>query len=115
MRRNQRNSKSDVFSGEVRLHIESVKDYAHLDEFCRYLKSIDNLEIVFYTWTDKSGVVVFVYLEDSVPLADKLCQIPIVNYVSKIKKKDIIVELNGSYTDIIAAIQKTLKEGILVV
>jgi hypothetical protein len=98
----------------VCLYIESVKDFAYLEEFCQYLKSICELDIVFYSWTERTGMVIFVYLREPVPLVDKLLQMKMVTAVNK-KRKDIFIELNGSYVEIITSIQKTLKEGILIV
>lgn len=104
-----------MFSGDVRLHISLVKDYPHLDDFFQYLNSIHHLNIVFYSWTDKTGVVIFIHIDEPVQLVDRLHKIPLVNYISKIKKKDIHLELNGKYSEIIYVIQRTLKEGILVI
>ena len=59
-------------------------------------------------------MVIFAYLSEPLPLADELLQMKMVTAVNG-KKNHIFIELNGSYVEIIASIQKTLKEGILVV
>lgn len=114
MKINNQIKRADIFKGDVCLHIESVKDFAHLEEFCQYLKSICGLDVIFYSWTEQTGMVIFAYLSEPLPLADELLQMKMVTAVNG-KKNHIFIELNGSYVEIIASIQKTLKEGILVV
>ena len=103
-----------MMRGDVRLHIQSVKDFAYLEEFCQHLKSKGEMDIIFYSWTEDTGMIIFIYLEESLPLVEKLLQMKMVTTVNR-KKKDIFIELNGTYVEIIASIQKTLKEGILVI
>ena len=114
MKSNNRNNRADIIQGDVRLHIQSVKDFAYLEKFCQYLKSTGEMDIIFYSWTEDTGMVIFIYLEEPIPLVDKLRQMKIVTAVNR-KKKEIFIELNGTYVEIIASIHKTLKEGILVV
>lgn len=100
--------------GEIRLHIESAEKFTQLEEFLHILNTIKNLEIVFYGWSEKKGVVILIYLKTSVPLVNKLHQMKIVEQAYKKGKKDIVVVLNNSYSEMVSSIQKTLKEGILV-
>jgi len=115
MRNNRGKTESEKYIGDIRLHIESAENFTQLEEFCQNLKTINNLEVIFYTWSEKKGLAILISLKDSVPLVDKLRQIKIVEQVYKKTKKDIIVALNSSYAEIISSIRKTLKEGILVV
>ena len=100
--------------GDIRLHIRWVKDFAHLEEFCQYLKSTGEMDIIFYTWTEDTGMIIFIYLDEPIPLEEELLQMKMVTSVNR-KGKDIFIELNGTYVEIIASIQRTLKEGILVI
>ena len=115
MRNNRGKTNSEKYIGDIRLHIESSENFTQLEEFCQKLKTISNLEVIFYTWSEKKGLAILISLKDSVPLVDKLRQINIVEQVYKKTKKDIIVVLNSSYAEIISSIRKTFKEGILVV
>ena len=112
---NSERHNSDYFFGDVRLHIESSDNFTQLEEFYQKLKTIRNLEVVFYTWSEINGLAILVSLTDSVPLVDKLQQMNIVAKVYKKTRKDIIVALNSSYVEIITTIRKTLKEGILLI
>ena len=103
------------YKGDIRLHIESAEKFTFIDEFLQKLNTISNLEIVFSGWSKKKGLVIFIYLKSSVPLVNTLRQMKIVEQVYKKSKKDIVVILNSSYTEMVSSIQKTLKEGILVV
>jgi len=115
MRHNRGKTNSEKYIGDIRLHIESADNFTQLEEFCEKIKTINNLEVIFYTWSETTGLAILVSLKESVPLVDKLQQMNIVQQVYKKTKKDIIVALNSSYTEIIASIRKTFKEGILVV
>ena len=115
MRNNRGKTNSEKYIGDIRLHIESAENFTQLEEFCQKLKTINNLEVIFYTWSEKKGLAILISLKDPVPLVDKLRQINIVEQVYKKTKKDIIVVLNSSYAEIISSIRKTFKEGILVV
>ena len=115
MKNNRRKTDSEKYIGDIRLHIESAENFTQLEEFCQNLKTISNLDIIFYTWSETKGLVILASLKDSVPLVDKLRQMNIVEQVYKKTKKDIIVVLNSSYAEILSSIHKTLKEGILMV
>ena len=106
---------SQNYKGDIRLHIESAENFTLLEEFLQKLNTISNLEIVFYGWSKKNGLVILLYLKSSVPLINKLHQMKIVEQVYKKRKKDIVVVLNSAYTERISSIQKTLKERILAV
>jgi hypothetical protein len=106
---------SDNFIGDVRLHVESADCFTQLEEFCERLKNYSDLEVVFYTWSETTGLAILISLKDPVPLVDKLRQMNIVEHAYKKTEKDIVVALNNSYTEIISAIRKTFQEGILLV
>lgn len=110
---NRGKSNSDNFTGDIRLHIESADNFTQLEEFCERLKNFNDLEVIFYTWSETTGLAILISLKNPVPLVDKLRQMNIVEHAYKKTKKDIVVALNNSYTQIISAIRKTLKEGIL--
>lgn len=109
--RGKLNSKN--FVGDIRLHIESAEDFTQLEAFCQNLKTINNLEVIFYIWSKTAGLAILVYLKDNIPLADILSQMKTVAWAYKKTKKDIIVKLNMNYSEMISSIQKTLKKGIL--
>ena len=115
MRNNGGKAGSELFIGDIRLHIESAENFTQLEEFYQKLQTISNLEVIFYTWSEIKGLAILVSLKDSVPLVDKLRQMNIVEQAYKKRRKDIVVVLNSSYAEIISSIRKTLKEGILVV
>lgn len=106
---------SEYFIGDIRLHIESTDNFTQLEEFCERLKAFNKLEVVFYTWSETTGLTILISLKDPVPLIDKLYQMNIVERAYKKTKKDIVVALNNFYSEIISTIRKTLKEGILLV
>jgi hypothetical protein len=115
MRNNRGKTDSEKYIGDIRLHIESSDNFTQLEEFCQKIKTINNLEVIFYTWSETTGLAILISLTDSVPLVDTLRQMNTVEQVYKKTKKDIIVALNNSYAETISSIRKTLKEGILVV
>jgi hypothetical protein len=114
MRLDNQNNQGDILQGDVRLYIKSVKDFTYLEEFCQYLKSTGEVDIIFYSWTEQTGMVIFIYLREPIPLVEKLLQMKMVTAVDR-KNNEIYIELSGSYVEIIASIQKTLKQGILVI
>ena len=105
----------EKFIGDIRLHVESTENFTQLEDFCQKLKTINKLEVIFYHWSETTGLAILISLTESVPLVDILRQMNTVEQVYKKTKKDIIVALNGSYAEIISSIRKTLKEGILVI
>ena len=115
MRNNREKTNPEMFIGEIRLHMESTENFTQLEEFCQKLKTINNLEVIFYTWSETTGLAILISLKDAVPLVDKLLQMKLVENVYIKTKKDITVALNGAYTEMIYSMRKTFKEGILVV
>lgn len=115
MRSNKGKSHPESYIGDIRLHIESTENFTQLEDFCQKLKTINNIEVLFYTWSETTGLAILISLKDAVPLVDKLRQMKMVEKVHIKTKKDITLALNSSYAEIISSIRKTLKEGILVV
>jgi hypothetical protein len=99
------------FSGDVRMHVESAENYIQVNQLCLHLKTINNLRISSYNWSEKEGLVISLHLRDSVPLGDVLGQMPIVEHAYKKKKKDIIVELNNSFPGATAPVFTFFKEA----
>jgi hypothetical protein len=90
------NNSLEHFSGDIRMHIESAENYIQVNQLCLHLKTIKNLEISSYNWSEKEGLVISLSLKDSVPLGDVLDQMPMVEQAYKNKNKEITVELNNS-------------------
>ena len=89
---NKKNGKevgSEDFIGNINLLIESAEDHTQVNEFCLYLKTIDNLKISSHNWSEKKGLIISISLKDTVPLGDILRQMPLVGEMYK-KKKDIL-------------------------
>ena len=89
---------SEDFIGNINLLIESAEDHTQVNEFCLYLKAIDNLKISSHNWSEKKGLIISISLKDTVPLGDILRQMPLVGEMYK-KKKDITVVLKTSVSD----------------
>ena len=102
---------SEDFSGNINLHIESAVDHTQVDQFCLYLKTIDNLRISSYNWSESKGLIIIISLKDAVPLGDILCQMPLVGQIYK-KKKDITVVLNTPLSDTMPPVI-TASEGVV--
>jgi len=113
MRNNKGKPDSEKYIGDIRLHIESANNFTQLEEFCQKLKTINNLEVIFYAWSEIKGLTIIISLKDSVPLVDKLRQMNMVEQAHKKTKKDIIVTLNGCYVEMISSFRKSFREGIL--
>ena len=102
---------SEDFVGNINLRIESAGDHTQVDQFCLYLKTIDNLRISSYNWSEKKGLKIIISLKDAVPLGDILCQMPLVGQIYK-KKKDITVVLNTPLSDTMPPVI-TASEGVV--
>jgi hypothetical protein len=98
MKKNESERSQEQFSGDVRMHVESVENYIQVNQLCLHLKNINNIKISSYNWSEKEGLVISLSLEDSVPLGDVLKQIPLVEQSYTNKHREIIVELNNSYS-----------------
>jgi hypothetical protein len=99
------------FSGDIRMHVESAENYIQVNRLCLHLKTINNLKISSYNWSEKEGLVISLYLRDSVPLGDVLGQMPIVEQAYKNKKKEITVELNNSFSEATSPVFTLFKEA----
>lgn len=96
-KKNGRPVGSEDFTGDIHLKIEEAENHTQVDRFCFYLKSIDNLRISSYNWSESQGLVISISLKDTVPLGDILRKMPLVEQVyMKKKKKAITVVLNTS-------------------
>ena len=102
---------SEDFSGNINLQIESAGDHTQVDQFCLYLKTIDNLRISSYNWSESKGLIIIISLKDAVPLGDILRQMPLVGQIYK-KKKDITVVLNTPLLDTMPPVI-TASEGVV--
>jgi hypothetical protein len=109
MRHNRGKTNSEKYIGDVRLHIESADNFTQLEEFCERLKALNDLEVIFYTWSETTGLAILISLKGSVPLIDKLRQMNMIERVYKKTKKDIVIALNSSYAETISSIGKTFK------
>lgn len=89
---------SENFIGDIHLHVESAEDYIQVNQLCLYLKTINNLKISSYNWSESKGLTIIVSLQDVVPLGDLLRQMPLVGQVYR-KKKDIAVVLDKSLSE----------------
>jgi hypothetical protein len=103
---------SEDFIGDVKLLIEAAEDHIQVNEFCLYLKTIDNLRISSYNWSESKGLIIIISLKDAVPLGDMIRQMPLVGQVYKKKKKDITVMLNTSISETIPPVI-TASEGVV--
>ena len=99
------------FSGDIRMHVESAENYIQVNQLCLHLKTINNLKISSYNWSEKKGLVISLYLRDSVPLSDVLGQMPIVEQAYKKKKNEITVELNNTFPEATTPLFSFFKEA----
>ena len=102
---------SENFIGDIRLQIESAENFTQVDQFCLYLKTIDNLKISSHNWSEKKGLIIIISLKDAIPLGDMLRQMPLVGQVYK-KRKDINVVLNTSISETMPPVI-TASEGVV--
>jgi hypothetical protein len=100
------------FSGDIRMHIESAENYIQVNQLCLHLKTINNLKISSYNWSEKEGLFISLHLRDSVPLGDVLDQMPIVEQAYRNKKKEITVELNHSFPEASTLVSTLSKECV---
>ncbi len=114
MKNNRNNANSEIFSGDIRIHVESAENYIQVNQLCLHLKTINNLKISSYNWSEKEGLIISISLSDSVPLGDVLGQMPIVEQAYKNEKKEITVELNNSFPETTAPVLTLSEEAILV-
>ena len=84
---------SKTFHGNIRLQLESADNYAQVNQFCEYLKTLGNLRIISYSWSEAKGLIIIISLPQAAPLGDMLRQIPMVERVYK-NRKNIAVVLN---------------------
>lgn len=94
MMKNKDNNNQELFTGDVRLHVESAENYIQVNQLCLYLKTNNNIKISSYNWSEKEGLVISLSLKDAVPLGNILEQIPLVEQSYKNKNREITVELN---------------------
>ena len=97
-RNNEKQVGSEEFIGNINLRIESAEDHTQVNQFCLYLKTIDNLKIKSRNWSEKKGLIIIISLKDAVPLGDMLRQMPLVGQVYK-KRKFITVVLNTQLSE----------------
>ena len=102
---------SEDFIGNIDLRIESTGDHTQVDQFCLYLKTIDNLKISSYNWSESKGLIICVMLKDAIPFGDILRQMPLVGQMYK-KKKDITVILNTSVSETMPSVS-TASGGVV--
>ena len=103
---------SEDFFGDIHLRIESAENHIQVDQFCEYLKTINNLKITSHNWSEKKGLIISVSLKDAVPLGDILRQMPLVGQVFKKKKKDITVVLKTDISETIPPIISASEEVV---
>ena len=104
----------EYFSGDIRMHVESAENYIQVNQLCMHLKTVNNLTISSYNWSEKEGLVISLSLKDSVPLRDVLDQIPMIEHAYKNRRKEITVELNNSFQETSAPVLTLYKEAITV-
>jgi hypothetical protein len=112
MWKNKNKSGQEQFSGDVRMHVESVENYIQVNQLCLQLKKFNNVKISSFNWSEKEGLVISLSLKDSVPLSDILEQIPLVEQSYKSKKREITVELNDSFSTTPAPVLAFSKECV---
>ena len=109
--KNEKQVGSENFIGDINLLIESAKDHTQVDQFCVHLKTIDNLKILSYNWSESKGLIVIISLKDAIPLGDKIRQMPLVGQVYK-RKKDIAVVLDKPLSEIAPPVKTTTEEVV---
>lgn len=102
------------FSGDIRMHIEAAENYIQVNQLCLHLKTMNNIEISSYNWSEKEGLVIYLSLKNPVPLSDVLDRIPMVEQTYKNKRKEITVELNNSVPVTPASVFPLPRERVLV-
>ncbi len=103
---------SEDFTGDINLLIESAENHVQVDQLCLYLKTIDNLKIASYNWSESKGLTISVSLKDAVPLGDSLRQMPLVEQVYKKKRKYITVVLKTPISETMPPVI-TASEGVV--
>ena len=104
----------EYFSGDIRMHVESAENYIQVNQLCLHLKTVKNIKISSYNWSEKEGLVISLSLKDSVPLGEVLEQIPMVEQAYKNRSKEITVELNNHTWETYAPVLTLYKEAITV-
>ncbi len=89
---------SELYEGEVRLKIKSSEDFKQVDRFSEYLKTVENLEIASYNWSEHDGLMMVVSLQSPMPLGIILSQISMVKQVYQ-KHHNIVAVLNTLVVD----------------
>jgi hypothetical protein len=83
----EKKPEQDTYQGDVRIQLESVEDYVEVNRFCEILKTVEDLRIVSYNWSDKKGLNIYISLKKPAPLGDIIVQMPQVEEVQGRKKK----------------------------
>ena len=103
---------SEKFFGEIRMHVESAENYIQVNQLCLHLKTVNNIEISSYNWSEKEGLIISLSLKNPVPLGDVLDKMPMIEQAYKNKKKEITVELNNAFPTTTTSTLKLSKECV---
>ena len=105
-KQNDKKPKKYTYQGDVRIQLEFVEDYLEVNRFCEILKTVEDLHIVSYNWSEKKGINICISLKKPAPLGDIIVKMPQVEEVQGRKKK-MTVKLTQSAPDTATPTQDT--------
>jgi hypothetical protein len=88
----EKKPKQDTYQGDVCIQLEFVRDYIEVNRFCEILKTVEDLRIVSYNWSEKNGLNIYISLKKPAPLGEIIVQMPQVEEVRG-RKKEMKVKL----------------------
>jgi hypothetical protein len=98
--------KANQYKGDVRIQLESTGDYVEVNRFCEILKTVEDLHIVSYNWSEKKGLNIFISLKKPAPLGEIIVRMPQVEEVRG-RRKEMKVKLTPSVLETSTPTQET--------
>ena len=111
-KQNEKKPKHDTYHGDIRIQLESAEDYVEVNQFCEILKTVEDLRIVSYNWSDKDGLNIYISLKKPAPLGDIIVKMPQVEEVRG-RKKEMTVKFIPSIPKISTSTPDTGEEDII--
>jgi len=91
------NDCSEIYEGDVQLAISASEGFKQINQFKKYLRKVENLNITLNSWSEDKGVIITVSLQKPMLLRDILRQIPIVEQIAKENKHiDVVLKTTAS-------------------
>lgn len=96
----------ETYKGDIRIQLESTGDYVEVNRFCEILKTVEDLRIVSYNWSEKKGLNIFISLKKPAPLGEIIVRMPQVEEVRG-RRKEMKVKLTPSVLETSTPTQET--------